>query len=55
MTVLDYYAGTAKRNCEQTSAPPPNVAVSIHSKGDCTSSICPHSAGGNLWAPTIPT
>jgi hypothetical protein len=55
MTVLDYPAGTAKRNCEQTSAPLPNVAVSVHSKGYCTTSICSHSAGGILWAPTIPT
>ncbi len=55
MTVLDYPAGTAKRNSEQTSAPFHNVAVLVHSQGFCTTSISSHSAGGILWAPTIPT
>lgn len=55
MTVLEYPAGTANRNLEQTSAAPPNVAVSVSSKGYYTTSICFRSAVCVLWIPTIPT
>jgi hypothetical protein len=55
MKVLDYPAGTAKRNCEHTSDPPPNVPAPGSSKGYHTTSICFRSAGGVPWAPIIPT